>query len=119
MEATHSLNERDDTKSRLSVLENNVAIVTHNVEKLEHKIDVNYATLHSRISDLRDDLRADFEQKNERVIQKLDDHNRTSSDNNRAIQERISHIERWRWMIMGAALVAGYIIAHVEFKNLF
>ena len=42
-----------DVKSRLSVVENNLNIVSNIVEKLETKIDSNYAVLHSRISDLR------------------------------------------------------------------
>lgn len=109
----------NETKARLSVLENNVSIISSNVDKLEQKIDLNYSTLHSRISDLRDDLRSDFEQKNEKVLHKLDEHNSNSFRLNESLNERISQIERWRWMIMGAALVLGYVIAHVKLENLF
>jgi len=108
-----------DTRSRLSVLENNVDILTTNVEKLEAKIDSNYATLHSRISDLRDDLRNDFEQKNEKVIKKIDEHNATSTDHTLKLNERMSQLEKWRWMIMGAALVLGYVVAHIKLEKLF
>lgn len=109
----------NETKARLSVLENNVSIISSSVEKLEQKIDSNYSTLHSRISDLRDDLRADFEQKNEKVLNKIDEHNNSSFQHSESLNERISQIERWRWMIMGAALVLGYVIAHIKLENLF
>ena len=111
--------QNHETKARLSVVENNVNIIAGNVEKLEQKIDSNYATLHSRISDLRDDLRSDFEAKNEKILNKLDEHNSSSALHSQTLNERISQIERWRWMIMGAALVLGYVIAHVKLENLF
>jgi predicted RNase H-like nuclease (RuvC/YqgF family) len=119
MEAVRNSQREDDTHSRLSVLENNVNIINHNVEKLEYQIDQNYATLHSRISDLRDDLRSDFETKNERIIEKLEEHNKSSAHQSQILQNRISQIEKWRWMIMGGALVVGYVLAHVKLENFF
>ena len=123
MEAVQSTrsnsNGSSDTKARLSVLENNVAFISTSVEKLETKIDNNYATLHSRISDLRDDLRFDFESKNEKVIQKIEEHSNSSNEHSKELNKRIDGIERWRWMIMGGALVIGYILAHVKLENFF
>ena len=121
MEAVQSNrpNGSAETKARLSVLENNVAYISTSVEKLETKIDNNYATLHSRISDLRDDLRTDFESKQEKIIQKIDEHSASSAEHNRDLNSRIDTIEKWRWMIMGAALVFGYILAHIKLENFF
>lgn len=120
MELARSTQEkRPDTNARISVLENNVTHLSGALEKLETKIDSNYATLHSRISDLRDDLRGDFETKHERVIQKLEEHNQNSISNGRELNNRIAQIEKWRWMIMGAAMVLGYILAHLKFEQLF
>ena len=107
----------DTTNSRISVLENNYHVVSHNVEKLEYKIDQNYATLHSRVSELRDDLRHDFELKNDKILEKMEEHNNTSFAQNKALHEKIAHIERWRWMIMGGALVVGYILAHIKLES--
>lgn len=119
MEAVRNSQRDDDTHSRISVLENNMQIISHNVEKLEGQIDQNYATLHSRISDLRDDLRSDFETKNDRIIEKLEEHNKSSAYQSEILQTRISQIEKWRWMIMGGALVIGYVLAHVKLESFF
>lgn len=108
-----------DNNSRISVLENNVQIISHNIEKLETQIDQNYATLHSRISDLRDDLRSDFERKQEKVIEKIEEHSAASIDHNKQLNDRIDHIEKWRFMIIGGALVLGYFLAHVQLDSLF
>jgi len=121
MEALQSTksNGSAETKARLSVLENNVAYISSSVEKLETKIDNNYAVLHSRISDLRDDLRTDFESKQEKIIQKIEEHSISSNENSKELNKRIDDIEKWRWMIMGAALVFGYILAHIKVENFF
>lgn len=109
----------DTTSSRVSVLESQVETINSNVTKLEQKIDSNYTTLHSRISDLRDDLRSDFEKKNEKVIEKIEEHSKASNEHNLELNKKIAQIEKWRWMIMGGALVLGYVIAHIRLENLF
>lgn len=120
MEAVHSTNgQTADTSTRISVLENNVSHLSGTLDKLETKIDNNYATLHSRISDLRDDLRQDFESKQEKVIEKIEEHSVASNKHNQDLNKRIDQIEKWKWMVMGAALVAGYILAHVKLERFF
>lgn len=120
MEAVRSTNgQTADTSTRISVLENNVSHLSGTLDKLETKIDNNYATLHSRISDLRDDLRQDFESKQEKVIEKIEEHSVSSNQHNRDLNRRIDQIEKWKWMVMGAALVVGYILAHVKLERFF
>lgn len=108
-----------ETKARLSVLENNLSILSHDVEKLENKLDENYATLHSRISGLRDDLKEDFEHKHEKVIFKLEEHNSTSQRQVEALHEKFNAFERWRYLLYGGAIVVGYILAHINVDKLF
>jgi hypothetical protein len=35
------------------------------------------------------------------------------------MSNRVDVLERWRWMIVGAAVVIGYILAHVRLYKLF
>jgi hypothetical protein len=35
------------------------------------------------------------------------------------VSERISVLERWRFMIFGGALVVGYMLAHIKVEKLF
>lgn len=107
------------TAARVSVLENQVVNISHSIEKLEMRVEDQYKTLHSRISELRDDVRGDIDSKHEKVISKIDNHNISSNNKLDIIEEKISAIEKWRWMIMGAALVVGYILAHIKIENLF
>ena len=108
-----------DTDVRVSVLETQVTAINGSLGKLEEKIDANYATLHGRISDMRDDLHKDIESKHDKVIDKLDQQNKASTEQHKAIADKIQTIEKWRWMIMGGALVVGYVLAHLKLEKLF
>jgi chromosome segregation ATPase len=119
-----------DSSSRILVLESRVDTLNTSVEKLEEKIDQNYATLHSRISDLRDDIHSSIEHKHEKIIEKLDQQAKSSAEQHKAISdastvqykalaEKVQHLEKWRWMLMGGAAVLGYILAHIRFEKLF
>ena len=89
------------------------------MEKLEDKIDTNYATLHHRISDMRDDLRSDIETKHDKLIDKLDFQAKSSTEQHKQIAEKLHAVEKWRWMIMGGAIVIGYVLAHLKLEKLF
>ena len=108
-----------DTDIRVSVLETQVDSITHSMEKLEEKIDENYATLHHRISDMRDDLHTNIETKHDKVMEKLDQQNKAATEQHKQIADKITAIEKWRWMIMGGALVVGYVLAHLKLEKLF
>ena len=107
-----------ETETRVSVLETQVDSITGSVTKLEQKIDSNYATLHHRISDMRDDLRNDIDTKHEKIIDKLDSQTKASTDQHKAIAEKISSIEKWRYMMVGGAIVVGYFLAHIKLEKL-
>ena len=36
-----------------------------------------------------------------------------------SMDQRLSVVEKWRWMLLGAAVVIGYIIAHIRIERLF
>lgn len=105
--------------SRLSVLESQVSTISNSVDKLENKVESNYATLHHRISDLRDDFHKNLETKTNKLIEKLDDQSSQATKQHQVIADKISSIERWKWMIIGGALVIGYVLAHIKLEKLF
>lgn len=108
----------DSDTTRITVLETKVTSLHSNVEKLEDKIDSNYATLHHRISDMRDDFHKNIEDKHEKVMAKLEDQSKASSSQHAALATKIQSFEKWRWMIMGAAVVMGYVLAHIKLEKL-
>lgn len=108
-----------DMRSRVTVLETQILGIASNVEKLEQKVEGQYQTLHSRISDMRDDLRSEIDKKHSEMIGMLKEHMDAELEHHQKIQEKMGSIERWRWMIMGGAIVLGYVIAHLKLEKLF
>lgn len=119
MESAMARSRPEDTASRISVLENQVDDLSADILKIEVKIDTNYATLHHRISDLRDDIHLNIDTKHNLLIDKLDKQATNSTIQHQALSEKIQSIEKWRWMLMGAAVVMGYVLAHIKLDNLF
>lgn len=108
-----------DTSTRLIVLETQIETISSDIVKMEEKIDANYATLHHRISDMRDDFHKSLEEKHEKVMEKFDKQAANSTAQHEAIAEKMQSFEKWRWMIMGAAIVVGYVLAHLKLEKLF
>lgn len=104
---------------RLVVLETKVSSMGDSIEKIENKIDKNYTTLHERISNLRDDIHQSIETKHEKLVEKLDDQQKASTVQHEVIAHKVQSLEKWRWMIMGGAMVAGYLLAHLKIDKLF
>jgi len=119
MEASAMARNSVDESARIIILETQVNSISTSVEKLEKKIDANYSTLHERISNLRDDLHQSIETKHDRLIEKLDEQDKASSEQHKAIANKVQSLEKWRWMIMGAAIVVGYVLAHIKLDKLF
>lgn len=69
------------------------------------------AVLENEVKNMASDvkeLRMESKQQHALLMQKMDN-----------MDERLGVVERWRWMIIGAAVVAGYILAHVKVDALF
>ena len=108
-----------DVRSRVTILETQLAGMTSDIEKLEVKVEGQYQTLHSRISDMRDDLRGEIDKKHAEMMAMLKEHMDSELEHHEAMREKISSIEKWRWMIMGGAIVVGYVLAHLKIEKLF
>tara|TARA_B100001939_G_C16823300_1_gene565313 strand:- start:331 stop:603 length:273 start_codon:yes stop_codon:yes gene_type:complete len=62
--------------------------------KQEHEL------LHKRISDMKDELLAEMKE-----IRK------EQTEVNKRMDERVSSLERWKWTLIGGAIVVGFILS--------
>jgi hypothetical protein len=108
-----------ETGTRIGVLESQVQNIGYTIEKLEQRVDHQYETLHSRISDLRDDVRKEISDNHNAVIKRIDDQAIVDTEQHREIADRMREVEKWRWILVGAAIVLGYFLAHMKIENLF
>lgn len=121
--------------------ENQSTEMTERIAKVEAQIE----SIKEDVSELRDDvkeLHSRITTGNREIIEKIDSMHskmdsriRESTESStvqhqniqnefrkdvKFIGERVDVLERWRWMIVGAAIVLGYLISHLEiFAKLF
>ena len=54
-----------------------------------------------------------------KIIDKLDNQAKASTEQHKVISEKMQSFEKWRWMIMGGAIVIGYFLAHLKIDKIF
>lgn len=109
----------NETTARIAVLEHQMDSLNNNIEHLKTKVESQYETLHSRISDMRDDMHKEIGSKHTEVMNKLDSQDERSTSQHKALADKVTSFEKWRWMIMGGAVVVGYVLAHMKLEKLF
>ena len=92
------MSDASDTLSRIVVSEASVTLSRIAVLETEVK----------NVVDELKEIRKEQKEQHYALINKID-----------KIVDRVSILERWRWMIFGGAIVVGYIIAHVKIERLF
>lgn len=79
--------------------ETEIAVLQVQVKNLDEKVD-----------DLKDELKeihSCIEKNNESTMIMLKEFRDSNAESHDALAEKVSSLEKWRWMIMGAALVLG------------
>lgn len=72
--------------------------------RIEHKMNANAENSKKQMDDLQKCVSEDLQ----KVAKTLDE------DINK-VSDRVDVLERWRWMIVGGAIVFGYILGHLEY----
>ena len=84
---------------KLQQTETDVAVLKVQVKNVEDKID----DLKSNIKDVSDSLTQNSEE-HKTMLKEMKD---ASSTAHKAMSDKISALEKWRWMMMGAGIVMG------------
>jgi peptidoglycan hydrolase CwlO-like protein len=71
--------------------------------------------LHSRITTGNREIMDKFEEKINELAKSDKEQHEQLKKSMETVRERVDVLERWRWMIVGGAIVIGYLIGHLEF----
>ena len=113
-------------QERVAKLEAQVEGIKEDVKEVRDDIK----ELHSRITtqtreivDKMDDMQTRLEHKmNAGALaakQQHEDIQKNIHQDIKEVSDRVDVLERWRWMIVGGAIVVGYIIGHADFFTKF
>lgn len=85
--------------SKSKQTETDIAVLQVQVANLDEKID----DLKSDLTEIKESLR----QNAQRSSDMLEEFKKENAEQHTELAEKVSSLERWRWMLMGAAALAG------------
>jgi peptidoglycan hydrolase CwlO-like protein len=101
---------------RIAKLETQVEGIKEDVADVKQDIK----ELHSRITTGNREIMDKLDEKIDALAKADKEQHETLKKTMDNVKNRVDVLEKWRWMIVGGALVLGYIIGHLEiFAKLF
>ena len=98
-----------DTTERLAKVEAQVESLKDDVAEL--KIDVK--EVHSRITTGNREIMDKLDEQIDALAKSDKEQHETLKQSMDNVRERVDILEKWRWMIVGGAIVLGYVIGHM------
>lgn len=125
----NSKHEDPMDQERIAKLETQVESIKENVKEMKDDIK----EIHSRITTGNREIVEKMDDMQTRIEHKMNAQSEVSAAQHKAMQEdlqkvaktldedinkvsdRVDVLERWRWMIVGGAVVFGYLLGHIEY----
>lgn len=104
---------RDDIKEVHSRITTQTREIVEKIDdfqtRIEHKMQAGSLAATEQHNSIKDD-----------VLKEMKEMNTTLDADIQQVTKRVDVLENWRWMIVGGAIVVGYIIGHLEiFSKIF
>jgi len=91
-------------EAQVEGIKEDVAAVKQDIKELHSRITTGNREITDHIDRKIDDLAKSDEEQHTVMSKKID-----------GLGSRIDLLERWKWMIVGGAIVVGYLIGHLDF----
>ncbi len=78
-----------------------------------------FQSLHQRVSSMRDDFDDQINTNTQNLVNLLQDHNKSEQVHHDELNARLDKLEKWRWLVMGAAVAFGFLFSQMEIVDAF
>ena len=85
-------------------VKDDVAAVKQDIKELHSRITTGNREIMDKLDEKIDELAKSDREQHEALKSAMD-----------KVKERVDILERWRWMIVGGAIVIGYLMGHLDF----
>ena len=95
-----------------------LARVEAQVESLKEdmsEVKADIKDLHSRITTGNREIMQKIDDKIDALAEADSEQHTALTNTLDSVKERVDVLERWKWTIIGGAIVVGYLIGHIEF----
>lgn len=100
---------------RIAKLEAQVESIKEDVADVKSDIK----DLHSRITTGNREIMDKFEEKIDALAKSDKEQHEALKKSMESVKTRVDVLENWRWMIVGGAVVLGYLVGHMNFFSKF
>lgn len=105
----------------LAVQENRLVTQEKMADKLQEHLqnnkketEVSFKEVYSKISMVEKELTEDMEDTKDKVIQRIDELSKEGINQHNTLNDRISKIERYMWLLIGGATIIGFLLNNSE-----
>jgi hypothetical protein len=86
----------------------------NNLESGSRETITDVRDLYKKMSDNTKEILNKIDDMEGRIEDKLKEHTDKSSAQHKVISERLNVLENWRWIVVGASVVIGFLLNHLE-----
>lgn len=97
------LDQQERSSNQLSLL----------IEKRKDEVSESIEILHKRINTTEKDFKVELEKLNEKILGEIKAIREDNLEQHKALNEKISKLERWVWYVTGGAAVVGFLLSKV------
>lgn len=97
------LDQQERSSSQLSLL----------IEKRKDEVSESLENLHKRINSTEKDFKIELEKLNEKILDEMKAIREDNLEQHKALNEKISKLEKWVWYVTGGAAVVGFLLSKV------
>ena len=105
------LDKFDATISKLTDVSNTlnkiIAVQESRIDTQEKSIEI----VHKRISDMKEEIHLDMNGHYETILEELKEMKQEQRKHAEEMSSRVSNLEKWRYVVAGAAIVLGFLLA--------
>ena len=89
------------------------------VEKRRVETESKVEMLHARISSGERELKELLDESQDQIMEELKEMRKESAAQHKAMNERITKMEKWMWMVVGGSIVVGFLLQKFPWTNFF
>ena len=101
-------------EAQVDAIKEDVAEVKSDIKELHSRVTTQTREIVEKMDDMQTRLEHRMNAQSEMSKQQHDEMKNEFQKDVKEIADRVDILERWRWMIVGGAIVIGYIMGHVN-----
>ena len=96
-----------------------LAVQENRIDTQDRQLDKNVEIIHDRIEKHRSETSDGIEKSHQLIMEEIKKLRDEQQIHHTVVSERLNKLEQWRWIMIGGAMVVGYLISAMPIMKLF